>query len=145
MDALRIIPSLWVTFNKQSLHNDTQKTLFTQGEIPMARLWRRSGTEHVEGPAVVRVAEMVGISTEGWEDAARQMVALASRTIRHVTGLDLTRSTAVVRDGKITEYHVTAKVAFIVEPADVRSTKGTERCSPGKASSPTPRAPCWRT
>jgi flavin-binding protein dodecin len=80
--------------------------------------------EHVEGPAVVRVAEMVGISTEGWEDAARQIVARASRTIRHITGLDLTRATAVVRDGTITEYHVTAKVAFIVEPADVRSAKG---------------------
>jgi len=68
---------------------------------------------------VVRVAEMVGISTEGWEDAARQVVARASRTIRHITGLDLIRSTAVVSDGRITEYHITAKVAFIVEPAAI--------------------------
>jgi len=68
---------------------------------------------------VVRVAEMVGISTEGWEDAARQVVARASRSIRHITGLDLIRSTAVVRDGRITEYHITAKVAFIVEPAAI--------------------------
>ncbi len=73
--------------------------------------------EHVEGPAVVRVAEMVGISTEGWDDAARRVVARASQTIRHITGLDVIRSTAVVRDGKITEYHVTAKVAFVIEPA----------------------------
>jgi len=65
------------------------------------------------------VAEMVGISTEGWEDAARLVVARASKTIRHITGLDLTRSTAVVRDGRITEYHITAKVAFIVEPAAI--------------------------
>lgn len=68
---------------------------------------------------MVRVAEMVGISTEGWEDAARQVVARASRTIRHITGLDLIRSTAVVSDGRITEYHITAKVAFIVEPAAI--------------------------
>jgi flavin-binding protein dodecin len=73
--------------------------------------------EHVEGPAVVRVAEMVGISTEGWDDAARRIVARASQTIRHITGLDLIRATAVVRGGKITEYHVTAKVAFVIEPA----------------------------
>jgi flavin-binding protein dodecin len=73
--------------------------------------------EHVEGAAVVRVAEMIGVSTKGWDDAARQVVARASRTIRHITGLDLIRATAVVRDGKISEYHVTAKVAFIVEPA----------------------------
>ena len=80
--------------------------------------------EHATGPAVVRVAEMVGISTEGWEDAARQVVARASRTIRHITGMDIVRSTAVVRDGRITEYHITAKVAFVVEPAAIDSTKG---------------------
>jgi flavin-binding protein dodecin len=79
----------------------------------------KTEAEHAKGPAVVRVAEMVGISTEGWEDAARQVVARAARTIRHITGLDLIRSTAVVRDGRIIEYHVTAKVAFIVEPAAI--------------------------
>jgi len=99
----------------------------------------KTEAEHAAGPAVVRVAEMVGISTEGWEDAARQVVARASRTIRHITGLDLIRSTAVVRDGRITEYHITAKVAFIVEPAAVDSTKGVaaaarQSCFPHAAS-----------
>jgi flavin-binding protein dodecin len=81
--------------------------------------------EHVEGAAVVRVAEMIGVSTKGWDDAARQVVARASQTIRHITGVDLIHASAVVRDGKITEYHVTAKVAFVVEPATYDSTKGS--------------------
>jgi flavin-binding protein dodecin len=85
-------------------------------EIPMT-----THAEHAKGPAVVRVAEMVGISTKGWEDAANQVVARASQSIRHITGLDLLRSTAVVRDGQIAEYHVTVKLAFIVEPADIDS------------------------
>ena len=76
-------------------------------------------TEHAQAPSVVKVVEMVGISGESWDDAARLLVAHASQKIRHITGLDLVRSTAVVRDGKITEYHVTAKVAFIVEPAAI--------------------------
>jgi len=76
-------------------------------------------TEHAEAPAVVKVQELVGVSRESWEDAARVLVTRASQSIRHITGLDLIRSTAVVRDGKITEYHVTAKVAFIVEPAEI--------------------------
>ena len=76
-------------------------------------------TEHARGPAVVRVAEMVGVSTKGWEDAARQVVARASKTVRHITGLDLIRSTAVVNGGRIAEYHATVKVAFVVEPADI--------------------------
>jgi hypothetical protein len=28
------------------------------------------------------------------------------------------RSSAVIRDGKIIEYHVNARVAFVVEPAE---------------------------
>ena len=76
-------------------------------------------TEHAQAPAVVKVEEMVGVSREGWEDAARQLVALASRSIRHITGLDLIRSTAVVKDGKIVEYHLTSKLAYVVEPAAI--------------------------
>jgi dodecin len=79
----------------------------------------RTQTEHAQAPSVVKVEEMVGVSRESWEDAARLLVARASQSIRHVTGLDLIRSTAVVRDGKIMEYHVTAKVAFVVEPAAI--------------------------
>jgi len=80
-----------------------------------------SQTEHAQAPSVVKVEELVGVSDQSWEDAARVLVARASRSIRHITGIDLIRSTAVVHEGKITEYHVTAKVAFIVEPATIES------------------------
>ena len=76
-------------------------------------------TEHGKPPAVVRVIELVGVSSKSWSDAAQQAVARATQTLRHITGLDVVKSSAVVRDGKITEYHVTAKVAFVVEPAEI--------------------------
>jgi hypothetical protein len=38
---------------------------------------------------------------------------------RHVTGVDVTHSTAFVRDGKIVEYHVNVKLAYISEPAKI--------------------------
>ncbi len=75
--------------------------------------------EHGKPPAVVRVIEMVGVSSEGWSDAARQAVARASRTLRHITGVDVLKSSAVVRDGKIAEYHVNVKVAFVVEGGEI--------------------------
>jgi flavin-binding protein dodecin len=74
--------------------------------------------EHAESPAVVRVIELVGVSDKSWSDAARQVVARASETIRHITGLDVVHSSAVVRAGKIVEYHVNVKVAFVIEPAE---------------------------
>ena len=75
--------------------------------------------EHAKTPAVVRVIELVGASDKSWSDAAQQAVARASSTLRHITGLDVLHSSAVVRDGKIVEYHVTVKLAFAVEPADI--------------------------
>jgi flavin-binding protein dodecin len=46
-------------------------------------------------------------------------VARASATTRHVTGLDVLKSSAVVKDGKIIEYHVNVKVAFVVEGPEI--------------------------
>lgn len=78
-------------------------------------------TEHGRPPAVVRVIELVGVSSKSWSDAAQQAVARASKTLRHITGLDVLKSSAVVKDGKITEYHVNVKLAFIVEGADIQA------------------------
>jgi flavin-binding protein dodecin len=75
--------------------------------------------EHAQAPSMIKVIEMVGTSREGWEDAVRHLVARASQSIRHITGLDVIRNTAVIREGKIMEYHVTVKLAFVVEPAAI--------------------------
>jgi flavin-binding protein dodecin len=77
--------------------------------------------EHAQGPAVIRVVELVGVSTKSWSDAAQQAVIRAGETMRHITGLDVLHSSAVVRGGKIIEYHVNVKVAFVVEPAKIES------------------------
>jgi flavin-binding protein dodecin len=76
-------------------------------------------TEHAKAPAVVRVIEMVGVSDKSWADAAQQVVARSSQTLRHITGLDVVKSSAVVKDNKIVEYHVNVKLAFIVEGPDI--------------------------
>lgn len=76
-------------------------------------------TEHAQAPSAMNVMEMVGVSGECWGDAARLLVARASRSIRHILGLDLVLNAAVVRDGEIIEYHVTASGAFILEPAAI--------------------------
>jgi len=75
--------------------------------------------EHAKAPAVVRVVELVGVSDKSWSDAAQKVVSRASESIRHITGLDVLHSSAVIKDGKIVEYHVNVKLAFIVEPADI--------------------------
>lgn len=65
--------------------------------------------------AVLKCIEIVGISTEGWEAAARAALAEAARTVRHVEALDLLKSSAIVRDGAIVAYHAQVRLTFRVE------------------------------
>ena len=67
---------------------------------------------------VIKIIELVGVSTESWTDAAKNAVAEAGKTVHGITGLDVVHSTAVITDGAITEYHVDVKIAFAVESED---------------------------
>ncbi len=64
---------------------------------------------------VVKVIELLGTSTESFDDALKQAVERACKTIRGVRGLDVVSQNVVVKDGKITEYRVNVKVAFGLE------------------------------
>lgn len=65
--------------------------------------------------AIIKVVELVGTSNKSWEDAVDQVLAEASASLRHITGVDLVRHTAHVENGKIIEYRATCHVAFAVE------------------------------
>jgi flavin-binding protein dodecin len=77
--------------------------------------------EHAKAPAAIYVMEMVGVSEKSWSDAAQQAVTRAAVSHRHITGVDVIHSTAVVRDRKIVEYHVNVKIAYVSEPAQIES------------------------
>ena len=64
---------------------------------------------------VIIIREMVGTSPRSWSDAARQAVATASKTVRNIQTIEVVKSTAVVRDGEIVEYHVEVKIGFEYE------------------------------
>ena len=63
----------------------------------------------------IKIIEVLGISTKSWEDAADAALAEAGKSVRNITGVELTAQTAKVKDGKIAEYHATSKMAFKVE------------------------------
>jgi flavin-binding protein dodecin len=68
--------------------------------------------------AVVKIIDIMGVSTESFSDAVRQAVAEAAKTIRGITGVEVVKSTAEVKDNQISEYHVTVRIAFPIERAD---------------------------
>ncbi len=64
---------------------------------------------------VIIVREMVGTSPHSWSDAARQAVAIASKTVRNIRSVEVVKSTAAVEDGQIVEYRVDLKISFEYE------------------------------
>lgn len=67
---------------------------------------------------VIKTLDLVGTSSESWEDAARQALAEASKTIRMIETMDITEQTAVVGDdGEIAEYHTHVQIHFRLERA----------------------------
>jgi flavin-binding protein dodecin len=65
------------------------------------------------GAIIVR--EMVGTSAHSWSDAARQAVALASKTVRNIKYVEVLQSTARVEHDEIVEYRVQLKIGFEYE------------------------------
>jgi len=61
----------------------------------------------------VKVAEFVGESRKGWQDAIENAVAEASRTMRNITGVEVYNGTADCSDNKIVEYKANIKIAYV--------------------------------
>ena len=65
--------------------------------------------------AVIKTIDLVGVSTESWPDAAHQALTEAAKTIRGIDSMDILGTSAVVSDGKITEYHTQVRISFRIE------------------------------
>lgn len=65
--------------------------------------------------SVAKVIEIVAESPESFEDAIRQGLAEAGKTLHGISGLDVKHWTAKVENNRITHYKVTLHVAFAIE------------------------------
>ena len=65
--------------------------------------------------AVIKSIDLVGVSSESWRDAANQALAEAAKTLRGIETMDVIETSAIVRDGKIAEYHTHVRISFRIE------------------------------
>lgn len=61
----------------------------------------------------VKVAEMVGESNKGWQEAIESAVSEASRSFNNITGVEVYNWTADCQDNKIIEYKANIKIAYV--------------------------------
>jgi dodecin len=65
--------------------------------------------------SVYKVIELVGTSTESWEQAARSAVDRAAQTLRELRVAEVVEQDLVVEDGKVKAYRTKVKVSFKYE------------------------------
>ncbi len=76
---------------------------------------------------VVNVIELVADAEGGWVEAVQSAVREAARTVRNITGVEVTNLTAVVEEGRIKSYRANLNLAFAVEPSEQRLQHSEER------------------
>ena len=64
---------------------------------------------------VYRIIEVAGSSEESIDDAIRNAVARASRTLRQVGWFEVIQTRGDVADGKVAHFQVILKVGFTLE------------------------------
>jgi flavin-binding protein dodecin len=68
--------------------------------------------------SVYRVTEVIGVSGESWEAAARAAVETAARTVRDLRIAEVLRQDLTIEDGNVTGYRVRLGISFKYESGD---------------------------
>jgi flavin-binding protein dodecin len=76
--------------------------------------------------SVYRVTEVIGVSTESWEDAARNAVRMVSKSVRDLRVAEVIREDVTIENGQVASFRVRLGVSFKYELA----TQHTEPPSP---------------
>ncbi len=65
--------------------------------------------------SVYRVTEVIGVSDESWEAAARNAVETAAGTVRELRIAEVVRQDVTIENGRITAYRVRLALSFKYE------------------------------
>ena len=62
--------------------------------------------------SVYRVTEVIGVSTESWEAAARHAVETAARSVRDLRIAEVIRQDVTIENGSVVNYRVRLGISF---------------------------------
>ncbi|WP_437396697.1 dodecin family protein [Flagellimonas lutimaris] len=65
--------------------------------------------------AVLKVIEILGNSTESFEDAIQNVIDEASKSVRNIKSVYIQDMQVSVKESKISEYRVNTKVTFGID------------------------------
>ncbi len=68
--------------------------------------------------SVYRVTEVVGVSSESWEAAARVAVETAAKSVRELRVAEVVRQDLTIQDGGVLNYRVRLGISFKYNPSN---------------------------
>jgi flavin-binding protein dodecin len=68
--------------------------------------------------SVYRVTEVIGVSAESWDAAARNAVTTAANTVRDLRVAEVVRQDVTIGDGGLVNYRVRLAISFKYESGD---------------------------
>ena len=68
--------------------------------------------------SVYRVTEVIGVSSESWEAAARSAVETAGGSIRDLRVAEVVRQDLTIENGGVTSYRVRLAISFKYDSGD---------------------------
>ena len=68
--------------------------------------------------SVYRVTEVIGVSTDGWEAAARNAVETAAKSVRDLRIAEVIRQDVSIQDGSVANYRVRLAISFKYESGE---------------------------
>ena len=68
--------------------------------------------------SVYRVTEIIGVSSESWEAAARNAVETAAQTVRDLRVAEVTRQDVTIENGAVVAYRVRLGISFKYESGE---------------------------
>ena len=68
--------------------------------------------------SVYRVTDVIGVSSESWEAAARNAVETAAKTVRDLRVAEVIRQDVTIENGSLVNYRVRLGISFKFEGGD---------------------------
>ncbi|WP_322551549.1 dodecin family protein [Flavobacterium psychraquaticum] len=65
--------------------------------------------------AVLKVIEVLSSSTVSWEDATRQAVTEAAKSLKNIRSVYVKEQSAQVKNNEVVEFRVNLKITFEIE------------------------------
>jgi len=67
------------------------------------------------GNTVYKIVEVIGTSTQSWEDAAKNAVETAGHSLRDLRVAEVVKTDMTVKDGKVQAYRARVSLSFKYE------------------------------